>query len=261
MKIHRLESIASTNKYCESLHLDQVEDFTCFWAIEQTDGIGQQGNYWHSERGKNLTFSLVLHPCFLPAARQFMLTQTLSLAIVDFLLSLNIDSPIHIKWPNDIYVDQKKICGILTSAHICNGTIGSAICGIGLNINQTAFPSWIPNPTSLSLLKYPMDIEVALNKLLSCINIRYTQLQQGWQPQADYLAHLMQLNTPSQYLYKGQLIEATITGVDEYGHLLLSTPDNRNLCCQMKEISFLLDKTSKSTHQINHKDNTPNPIL
>ena len=84
MPIVRLDSVESTNKYCEALDLKQVEDFTCYWALEQTAGIGQKGNHWESASGQNLTFSLVLHPTFLPADRQFKLTQALSLALVDF---------------------------------------------------------------------------------------------------------------------------------------------------------------------------------
>ena len=85
MTIVKLDSVESTNKYCEALNLAQVEDFTCYWALEQTSGIGQRGNHWEAESGKNLTFSLVLHPTFLPAERQFKLTQALSLALIDFL--------------------------------------------------------------------------------------------------------------------------------------------------------------------------------
>ena len=89
MQIVRLDSVESTNKYCEVLDLAEVEDFTCYWALEQTAGIGQRGNHWEAAPGKNLTFSLVLHPTFLPADRQFHLTQALSLALVDFLSFFN----------------------------------------------------------------------------------------------------------------------------------------------------------------------------
>ena len=142
----------STNKYCEALDLAEVEDFTCYWALEQTAGIGQRGNHWHSAPGQNLTFSLVLHPAFLPAARQFYLTQALSLALVDLLSTFNLHFSIQIKWPNDIYVDGHKICGTLVSTRLQGNAIASAVCGIGLNVNERDFPSWVPHPTSISLL-------------------------------------------------------------------------------------------------------------
>ena len=181
-KIHKLDSVESTNKYCEALDLAQVEDFTCYWALVQTAGIGQRGNHWASAPGENLTFSHVLHPTFLPADRQFKLTQTLSLAICDFLSPLTSHLSPFIKWPNDIYVDGKKICGTLISAHITTqairqsynqAIIASAICGIGLNVNQTSFPDWVPNPTSLSLLMgNHYDLEPLLQQLLQCIEVR-----------------------------------------------------------------------------------------
>ena len=93
MRIEKFDSLESTNKYCEALDLAEVGDFTCFWALEQTAGIGQRGNHWVSESGQNLTFSLVLHPTFLPADRQFKLTETLSLALVDFLSTFHFPLP------------------------------------------------------------------------------------------------------------------------------------------------------------------------
>ena len=89
MQIVRFDSLESTNKYCEALDLAEVGDFTCYWALEQTAGIGQRGNHWEAAPGMNLTVSLVLHPAFLPADRQFKLTQALSLALSDFLSIFN----------------------------------------------------------------------------------------------------------------------------------------------------------------------------
>ena len=240
MTIIRFDSIESTNKYCEALDLAQVEDFTCYWALEQTSGIGQRGNHWHSAAGENLTFSLVLHPCTLPAARQFKLTQALSLALVDFLSTFNFQRSVSIKWPNDIYVDGKKICGTLASTRLQGNVIASAICGIGLNVNEQVFPDWIPHPTSLSLLtgqKY--NLEPQLRQLLACIEKRYNDLKSGIDPEREYLAYLLNLNVRARYIYNKEDIAATITGIDPHGRLLLTTDDGRNISCGMKEIIFL----------------------
>ena len=240
MTIIRFDSLESTNKYCEALDLAQVEDFTCYWALEQTSGIGQRGNHWHSTAGENLTFSLVLHPCTLPAARQFKLTQALSLALVDFLSTFNFQRSVSIKWPNDIYVDGKKICGTLASTRLQGNVIASAICGIGLNVNEQVFPDWIPHPTSLSLLtgqKY--DLEPQLRQLLACIEKRYNDLKSGIDPEREYLAYLLNLNVRARYIYNKEDIAATITGIDPHGRLLLTTDDGRSISCGMKEIIFL----------------------
>jgi len=238
-KIHRFDSLESTNRYCEVLDLQKVEDFSCFWAMEQTAGIGQRGNHWASAAGQNLTFSLVLHPSFLPADRQFKLTESLSLAIVDFLSELKTGHPVQIKWPNDIYVGSSKICGTLVSTRLMGNTIASAICGIGININQLLFPEWVPNPTSLALLTgghYELE-SLLVSLLLSCSR-RYEALRGGEDPESEYLKWLLNMNVPAHYIYQGQQITATITGVDCHGRLLLQVDDGRRLSCAMKEITY-----------------------
>lgn len=260
-KIHKLDSVESTNKYCEALDLVQVEDFTCYWALEQTAGIGQRGNHWASAPGENLTFSLVLHPTSLAASRQFKLTQALSLALVDFLKEFEESKEFEefeefkelkelkefkefkdfkVKWPNDLYVGSHKICGTLVSTRLQGDTISSAVCGIGLNVNQTAFPDWVPNPTSLRLLTgSDYDLEATLRALLESIRRRYDALCAGADMQQEYLAHLMNLGCEARYGYLGREITAVITGVDDHGRLLLDCTDGRRLCCAMKEITFL----------------------
>ena len=240
MRIQQFDSLESTNKHCEALDLAEVEDFTCFWALEQTAGIGQRGNHWDSAPGENLTFSLVLHPTFLPADRQFKLTEALSLALLDFLSFFNFHFSIHIKWPNDIYIDAKKICGTLVSTRLSGNNISAAVCGIGLNINQLEFPTWVPHPTSLALLTgQHYELEALLWQLLQCIERRYNELKAGIDPEAEYLTSLMNLGVPARYKYKEEKITATITGIDPYGHLLLEATDGRRLCCGMKEIALL----------------------
>ncbi|MBP5341609.1 MAG: biotin--[acetyl-CoA-carboxylase] ligase [Bacteroidales bacterium] len=241
MKIEKFDSLESTNKYCEALDLNQVEDFTCYWALTQTAGIGQRGNHWEAAPGMNLTFSLVLHPTFLPADRQFKLTEALSLALVDFLSPLTSHLSPSIKWPNDIYVDGHKICGTLVSARLVGNSIASAICGIGLNVNQRMFPDWVPHPTSLALLTDKQyELEPLLQQLLACIERRYNELKNGKDSEGEYLSHLLNLGVPAHYKYKEEKVEATITGVDPHGHLLLTTTDGRRLCCGMKEIALLM---------------------
>jgi BirA family biotin operon repressor/biotin-[acetyl-CoA-carboxylase] ligase len=240
MQIIKLDSVESTNKYCEVLDLAEVEDFTCYWALEQTAGIGQRGNHWHSAPGLNLTFSLVLKPVWLPAARQFMLTQALSLALCDFLSPFTSHLSPCIKWPNDIYVGGKKICGTLTSARLAGDNIATAICGIGLNINETEFPDWVPNPTSLRLLTGEgYDLEDTLHALLECIERRYNALRDGADIEDEYLSLLLNRGIEATYLYQDRPITATITGVDPYGRLLLTAHDGAPLRCAMKEIAFL----------------------
>lgn len=240
-KIQKFDSLESTNKHCELLDLRKVEEFTCIWALEQTAGIGQRGNSWASAAGQNLTFSLLLKPTFLPADRQFRLTQALSLGVTDLIESLDsIKSTVSIKWPNDIYVEGKKICGTLTTARISDGSIATAVCGIGVNVNQTEFPDWVPNPTSIRLLTgQHYALEPLLHNLLAYIAQRYEALRRGYDPSEEYLSQLLNYGIPKRYLYSGNEITATITGVDRHGRLLLTTESGLHLCCAMKEIALL----------------------
>src|SRR5574344_8851 len=252
MPIKYFESLESTNQYCELLDLNQIEEFTIICAREQTAGIGQRGNHWESEAGKNLTFSLILHPSFLDVSDQFKLTKILSLALCDYvegqLNNALLNDKVHIKWPNDIYVNDKKIGGILSTLRISGTKIQSAICGIGLNINQTSFSDWIPNPISLAQLTHSTHpIESCLEVLQETLQSRYNQLQeitigihQDTIIDTQYLDRLYQLHEESSYVYKGNPISATIKGVDHFGHLQLLTSDKTNISCDLKELQYCI---------------------
>ena len=125
----------------------EVAEGTVVLAKEQTSGRGQVNNTWESSYGDNLLMSIVLYPEFLHAGNQFLLSKFVSLAIVDF-LSYYLEN-VTIKWPNDIYVGNKKIAGVLIENSLRGAFISSSVVGIGLNVNQTEFSSSIPNPTSL----------------------------------------------------------------------------------------------------------------
>ena len=145
-----LDETDSTNRYisqlCNELQ-ESVAELTTVTAEFQTAGKGQRGNTWEAERGKNLLFSFVLYPTFLEARRQFILSQIVSLSIKEELDRWS--DEITIKWPNDIYWRDKKICGILIENDLSGHFIGRSISGIGININQNEFHSDAPNPVSL----------------------------------------------------------------------------------------------------------------
>ncbi|MBQ9474341.1 MAG: biotin--[Bacteroidales bacterium] len=243
MKFIEFDSLESTNRYCESLDLKDVEAFTVVWAHNQTCGLGQRGNAWHSAPGLNLTFSMVLHPHNLPAADQYNLTIQCSAAIAQHIESTlcadGCTSPVYIKWPNDIYIGRHKVCGTLIVNELAANKVASAICGIGLNVNETEFPNHLPNPTSLSAAT---GREYNLTTMLQglCRKIKATTLHTPFEESMDYyLRHLYRKGIEADYLYNGQPLRATITGINRYGHLLLTTANNRSLSCQLKEIVFL----------------------
>ena len=126
----------------------QRKEVTLVSAEEQTAGRGQQGNSWEAEKGKNLLFSLRIHPHTIEAAQQFILSQALALSLKRTPDDYTSDT--SIKWPNDIYWKDKKIAGILIENELTGKQITSSVLGVGLNINQTVFHSDAPNPVSLA---------------------------------------------------------------------------------------------------------------
>ena len=144
-----LQNVDSTNEEARR-RFSECDNLSVLSAVSQTSGKGQRGNSWTSEPGANLTFSIILKDGYrIKAYDQFVLSEITALSVIDFLSFHGIDS--SIKWPNDIYVDKKKICGILVENSLRGEFVSSSIIGIGLNINQRNFDVNLPNPTSMIL--------------------------------------------------------------------------------------------------------------
>jgi BirA family biotin operon repressor/biotin-[acetyl-CoA-carboxylase] ligase len=179
MLIIYIFEIDSTNNYLKSLLLKQkVEEGTIISADFQTGGRGQRGNGWVSEKGKNLLFSIVLYPDTVEANEQFVISQIVSLAVADCLRKYT--DNVAIKWPNDIYCGDKKICGILIENILEGNKIKESVCGIGININQESFDNSAPNPVSLKQITgkdYKPDI--ILEEMRSILFSYYEKLKAG----------------------------------------------------------------------------------
>ena len=143
-----LERVDSTNDEARR-HISEIDNLSVVSALEQTKGRGQRGNRWSSQPGENLTFSLVVKDFRIKANEQSAISQATALSLIDLLSRHEIKA--RIKWPNDIYAGDEKICGILIENSLKGSEIDWSIIGIGLNVNQTAFPEDLPNPTSMKL--------------------------------------------------------------------------------------------------------------
>lgn len=143
-----LDTVDSTNSESKRRIL-KIDNLSVVSALEQTKGRGQRGNRWSSQPGENLTFSLVVKDFRIKANEQSAISQATALSLVDLLSRHEIKA--RIKWPNDIYAGDEKICGILIENSLKGSEIDWSIIGIGLNVNQTAFPEDLPNPTSMKL--------------------------------------------------------------------------------------------------------------
>jgi BirA family biotin operon repressor/biotin-[acetyl-CoA-carboxylase] ligase len=147
MRIEIIDSCPSTNA---AIAADAPHGYALM-AREQTAGRGQRGNSWEAAPGENITLSLMLRPEAIPAARQFEVSEAVALGVVDLLDSLGI-ADVAVKWPNDIYVADRKVCGILIENSLSGTAIARSIAGIGLNVNQLTWRSDAPNPVSIAQL-------------------------------------------------------------------------------------------------------------
>lgn len=210
-------------------------------AREQTAGRGQRGNKWSSRAGENFTFSLVWEPTFLEARRQFLLSEAVALALVDTLEKYEIHS--KIKWTNDIYVGRKKICGILIEHDLgTDGHLARTIVGIGLNVNQTEFESWVPNPTSMALIGGKQyDLNALFQELYDALEARYEMLQsQPEKIESDYDALLFRKGEVHTYeLPSGKRFEGVIVGVRPSGELLIES-GGMTVPYLFKEVAFVI---------------------
>lgn len=229
----------STNTYALQLcQQKQNVEGTVVITNNQTAGRGQRGNTWEAEPGTNLTFSLILKPTFLLAVEQFMLNRAVSLGIADFLRS-QLPKAVKIKWPNDMLVQEKKICGVLIENVIQGSGLSASVVGIGLNVNQHRFS--IDRATSLYLQTGILyDLSAMLDELLHCIETYWLMLREGrYETLNDqYLEQLFARDEKRQFKTATEIFEGAITGVDPVGRLVIQTPFGERVF-GMKEVEFV----------------------
>ena len=237
-----LNEINSTNNYANQLIVSkQVVEGTVVLAYSQKEGRGQRGNNWESEAGKNVLMSIVLFPKFLAAENQFMVSKIASLALVDFVQTET--NNVSIKWPNDLYVGNKKIAGILIENSIEGHFLYSSVLGIGLNVNQEQFVSNAPNPSSLKKITGKnYDIETLAAKIADLIFEYYNKLKKGETDfiNSQYFDKLFKKNTWAKFRKEGIEFEAMITGIGEFGQLQLKNRDGIISEYMFKEVEYVI---------------------
>lgn len=254
LNITWLDVTDSTNNRAQD-GIPTAEDRSVWAALFQTQGRGQRGNTWKASKGENLTFSILLKPSFILAQDQFIISAIVTLGIHKYLQNKGIES--RIKWPNDIYVADRKICGILIENGISGNLLSTSICGIGLNINQREFPKDLPNPTSAileleRLAAKPiakMNLKSELELLLTDIFSYYDKAQAEFLANGnykalynEYLANLYRRGEFHRYIETatGKEITAKIIGLDPYACLILEYENGSRKSFAFKEISYIL---------------------
>ena len=247
-----LPTVDSTNSFVRAMLQEEgtghvvsanaLPGFTLVVADDQTKGRGQQGNAWETEKGKNLTFSLLCHPDFILASRQWLLSQCMAVAIQQA-LSQFVEG-VEVKWPNDIYIGDQKISGTLIECDLLGKHISNCIIGVGININQTVFRSEAPNPTSLQLLTgKEYDREEVLSALLQHFQYFYSQLQEGQEDTIRqlYRQHLYRREGFHRYRDARGEFMAAIDDIEPTGHLRLRFEDGKVVRYELKEVQFIKD--------------------
>lgn len=241
MKIIRFDEIDSTNSFLHGYHDgDDVETVVAV-AEYQTAGRGQGTNHWESERGKNLTMSVRVAPKGVKAAEQYVLSMCVALAVKDALSEHT--EGMTVKWPNDIYWNDKKISGTLIETTIAGKNVKTCIFGTGININQTEFLSDAPNPVSIKQITgRQTDREAVLQSVLKNLEGYLKRLYDGGRREIhrEYEDCLYRKNGVHKYRDKDGEFDARIEGVEESGHLVLRSTDGRQRRYGFKEVTFVI---------------------
>lgn len=230
-----------------------LPDATVVWTSRQTAGRGQMGNGWEAEPDKNLSMSMLLHPEFLPPREQFVISELTALAVLRTVQFYLPDEEVSIKWPNDIYVGDEKIAGILIENQLQGSLLSHSILGIGLNINQERWVGNAPNPTSLALKGHRcLPVDEVLELLVETLNRYYSALRdafsEGTSTEVKALIHVRFEETlyrrEGDHPYVDAETQAPFTahikGVEPMGQLVLETSTGEVRRYWFKEVKFVL---------------------
>lgn len=236
-----LDKIDSTNSYCMKKAAENEPEGLAVAAIYQENGRGQRGNAWESQDGMNLTFSLLLRPTFQKVEEQFALSKVVALSVCHW-LSIN-GAKAKIKWPNDIYIGDSKVCGILIENSFSGPTLDVSVIGIGLNLNQISFSDDIPNPTSMKLITgNEYNPATVMVELVNVIQTFYAKLGSKENEDLDilYLKNLYRFEDYFDFKSNEGPFRARIIGVKKSGELILETESGQQLFFAFKEVSFVI---------------------
>lgn len=239
--IKHFEKVSSTNTLAASMIREaRPEEGTIITASFQEGGRGQAGNTWESESGKNLLMSVILYPLMVRPADQFVISQFVSLAVCD-VVSMYVHD-VRIKWPNDIYVMNDKIAGILIEHSIMGDTIANTIAGIGLNINQTVFRGHAVNPVSLGMLTGKShDIHDITSALITFLDRRYKMVTEdnSGKLEEEYHALLYRRGEWHRYTDSNGEFEGMIVSAGSDGMLTVLDRHGKSRKYAFREIDYI----------------------
>ena len=236
-KIIHIDETDSTNRWL-TVNCTEGQAPCVVVADYQTAGRGCGTNKWESERGKNLLFSILFHPTEIPVNKQFVVSMAVANSIAAVVAKYVEKRTVSVKWPNDIYIDDKKVCGILIENRLQGGVIKDSIIGVGLNVNQLCFVSDAPNPVSMAnITGRQFDREQLLQELLEAFQQEWADLEGV---RERYLQQLYRRKGFFRYRDAYGECTAEIVTVEADGHLVLQDVDGRTNRYAFKEIQFVI---------------------
>jgi len=235
------DNLSSTNELALELAAQgDISEGAVVQTHHQTRGRGQMGTTWFSQPNMNITLSVILKPTFLELQHQFYLNKAIVLAVADT-VSHFVDSPVAIKWPNDVYIDNQKTAGILIQNSVQHQKLAYSIVGIGLNVNQMEFDSNLPNPTSLRLKAgKQISIEKVRSQLFLSLNQTYASIKIDLHAVDENFKRLLYAhNQQRQFVVRdGSTFKGMIVDVAKDGRLMVQLENGEINRFALKEIAF-----------------------
>jgi BirA family biotin operon repressor/biotin-[acetyl-CoA-carboxylase] ligase len=232
----------STNTYIkDNIVPDNITNNILLRSGYQLKGVGQGGSFWESEKDKNLLISFIIHIEELPAVKQFYFSKWIAVSLYNLLTEYVNKESLWIKWPNDIYFEDRKIAGILIENTVLGDLVQKSIVGIGLNVNQTNFTSDAPNPISLSqILNKEVSIDEVYNKLKNNLNKISNFKDSNFLNYIDkiYLERMYWKDEKHLFRIGNREEDAIILGTDDYGFLKLLVGNNIQVF-DIKEVKYI----------------------
>lgn len=241
-KIFKFDNVNSTNdlllQWAEN---DSAIDRYVIWALNQSKGKGQHGRIWESNSGENLTFSILIRHKSLEVMDQFIFNKAISVAVFKALQF--VDADCKIKWPNDIFIKNNKVSGILIENSLKGKYLDYSVVGIGVNVNQKYFPDYVSQAGSLAMsLGVNLDLNLLLNQIVDHIEyyVSLVYKKRISEIESLYYENLFKRDVISVFKSKDITFNGIIRNVDEFGRLMVELEDDKIKIFNNGEIRLLL---------------------